>query len=113
MLASTIDIGVQPAWYSAVMQTQAQAQAPDNPPAILPARFVYSVGNAVTMARYGVAFEAIQVTDGVSRDYLPRTPLGERLLALRRAYVANGGRLIDTDQLEREMRIRRGGTTDA
>lgn len=57
--------------------------------------------NAVTMAR--------PLTDSVSKDYLPRTLLGIRLLALRRAYVANGGRLINAEQLDGEMRIRRGG----
>lgn len=46
--------------------------------------------------------------DSVSRDYLPRTLLGIRLLALRRAYVANGGRPISAEQLDGEMRIRRG-----
>lgn len=56
---------------------------------------------------------AIEVApDSVSRDYLPRTPLGTRLLALRRAYVANGGRLRDAEQLDGEMRIRRGGAVD-
>lgn len=58
--------------------------------------------NAVTMAR--------PLTDSVSRDYLPRTLLGKRLLALRRAYVANGGRLINAEQLDGEMKIRRGGS---
>jgi hypothetical protein len=112
MLASTIDIGFPPAWHSAVMQTQEQAQAPDNPPANFLARSAYFIGNAVTMARYGYAIEVAPVTDSVSRDYLPRTLLGSRLLALRRAYVANGGRLINAEQLDGEIRIRRGGAVD-
>ncbi len=66
----------------------------------------------VTMARYGYAIEVAPVTDSVSRDYLPKTLLGIRLLALRRAYVANGGRLINAEQLDGEMRIRRGGAVD-
>ncbi len=56
--------------------------------------------NAVTMAR--------PLTDSVSKDYLPRTLLGIRLLALRRAYVEKGGRLFNAEHLDGEMRIRRG-----
>jgi len=46
-------------------------------------------------------------------DYRPRTELGEKLLALRRAYIAKGGRLLSADELEEELRSRRGGVGDA
>lgn len=42
----------------------------------------------------------------------PRTPLGHRLTQLRRAYVANCGRLLSPDELDLEVRHRRGGLGD-
>jgi hypothetical protein len=32
-----------------------------------------------------------------ANEYHPRTALGEKLMALRRAYIANGGILLDDD----------------
>jgi hypothetical protein len=46
--------------------------------------------------------------DVVSDTYRPRTALGERLLALRRAYVLKGGELLDDAALEAEIKLRRG-----
>lgn len=40
---------------------------------------------------------------------LPRTPLGQRLTQLRQAHLASGGRLLSPDELEVELRQRRGG----
>jgi hypothetical protein len=40
--------------------------------------------------------------------YTPRTLLGERLLALRREILATGARLLDQDEVEREIAERRG-----
>ena len=45
--------------------------------------------------------------------YVPRTELGRRLLALRRTYVQGGGRLLSWDEIDAEVRLRRGGVTDA
>ncbi len=39
----------------------------------------------------------------------PRTPLGERLSRLRQAYLASGGRLLSPEELDEELRQRRGG----
>ncbi|MDR2678368.1 MAG: hypothetical protein LBB51_02905 [Zoogloeaceae bacterium] len=49
-----------------------------------------------------------KVGDVVSDTYRPRTALGERLLALRRAYVMKGGELLDEAALEAEIKRRRG-----
>lgn len=45
-------------------------------------------------------------------EYHPRTPLGEKLLALRRSYIDNGGVLLNSDELEVERHVRRGGLHD-
>jgi len=48
-------------------------------------------------------------TDCTGKDaYRPRTPLGKKLLALRRAYIESGGTLLDEDGLAAELRDRRG-----
>ncbi len=51
--------------------------------------------------------------DAVVETFRARTPLGERLLALRRAFVQKGGGLVDADSLDSEMSRRRGGVMDA
>ncbi len=47
--------------------------------------------------------------DEILYDYQPRTELGKRLLELRRKYIERGGRLLSEDELEVEIRSRRGG----
>lgn len=51
--------------------------------------------------------------DTVVDNYRPRTELGRKLLALRRAYVISGGHLLDSDSLDVEVQLRRGGIADA
>jgi hypothetical protein len=46
-------------------------------------------------------------------DFHPRTPLGQRLWRLRQPALAEGERLLDWDDLEREVATRRGGSEDA
>ncbi|QSR89279.1 hypothetical protein IT6_03070 [Methylacidiphilum caldifontis] len=46
-------------------------------------------------------------------DYHPRTELGKRLLALRQAYVASGGRLLSADEIDEELYLRRGRVRNA
>lgn len=43
--------------------------------------------------------------DSVVDNYRPRTELGRKLLALRRAYVAAGGELIDGEELDAEVQL--------
>ena len=59
-------------------------------------------------SRPGSAAPVEKVGDAVSDTYRPRTALGERLLALRRAYVRKGGKLLDEAALEAEIERRRG-----
>ncbi|QXP83431.1 hypothetical protein [Methylococcus sp. Mc7] len=47
--------------------------------------------------------------DDVVSDEQPITELGKKLLALRRAWLASGGKPLSADQLDEEMRERRGG----
>jgi len=49
-------------------------------------------------------------TDQLS--YIPRTPLGKRLLAIRAKIVANGTPLLDPDEIDKEVAARRGGAQD-
>ncbi|MDR1462079.1 MAG: hypothetical protein LBI68_02945 [Azoarcus sp.] len=41
-------------------------------------------------------------------DYEPQTAFGKKLMALRRAYIDNGGALLNDDALEAELSTRRG-----
>lgn len=50
--------------------------------------------------------------DAVVDYYQPRTELGKKLLALRREYVINGGRLLAESELADEIHLRRGGVLD-
>ncbi len=53
-----------------------------------------------------------QTNDPVSANYKPRTALGRRLLDLRRAFIADGGRLLSWEEIDAEVRERRGGLAD-
>lgn len=41
-------------------------------------------------------------------DYKPKTALGRRLLALRKAHLRAGGKLLSDDEISREVARRRG-----
>lgn len=71
-------------------------------------RFPYVLGNAGMTIRVCAGFTGDHVVD----NYQPRTELGRKLLALRRAYVTTGGQLLDGDALDAEMRLRRGSVVD-
>ena len=42
-------------------------------------------------------------------SYIPRTPLGRRLLAIRAKILASGAPLLAPDEIEKEVAARRGG----
>lgn len=65
----------------------------------------YEAGNAGTVIRFDTGLTGDLVVD----HYRPRTDLGVKLLALRRAYIENGGALLDDAAFEAELRGRRGG----
>lgn len=60
-----------------------------------------------TNSRVRVFIETIETP--AAEEFMPRTPLGERLLALRKQHIAEGGVLLNPDELLAEMRSRRGG----
>jgi hypothetical protein len=41
----------------------------------------------------------------------PRTPLGRRLKELREKFLADGGRLLTPEEIDAEIRERRGGSS--
>ena len=67
----------------------------------------YRAGSALTTARQHFGHQ-----EDMQPDYRPRTELGEKLLALRRAYIEKGGRLLSAGELEEELRSCRGGVGD-
>ena len=48
------------------------------------------------------------VKDEILDQYEPRTDIGRKLIAARRAYLQRGGELMDWDQINEEVRHRRG-----
>jgi hypothetical protein len=50
--------------------------------------------------------------DNAVSPYVPRTPLGHELMAIRARIVASGQPLLDWDEIEREVAERRGGVPD-
>ena len=51
--------------------------------------------------------------DAATDNYQPKTALGRKLIALRRAYVEKGGSLLDAEGLDAELMTRRGGIDNA
>ncbi len=47
--------------------------------------------------------------DPLLDHYQPRTELGRTLIELRQAYIKNGGKLMSADEINEEVRRRRGG----
>lgn len=46
------------------------------------------------------------------REYVPQSPLGQRLWQIRQRIVESGEPLLDWDGIEREVAERRGGSRD-
>ncbi len=55
--------------------------------------------------------EPLTGDDGVER-YEPRTEIGHLALAARKAYLKAGGKLLTADEINKEVRRRRGGVSD-
>jgi nitrous oxide reductase accessory protein NosL len=45
-------------------------------------------------------------------EYWPRTKIGRLALAARKAYIESGGKLLNFDEINAEVRSRRGGLSD-
>lgn len=52
------------------------------------------------------------IGDAVVDTYQPRTELGRKLIELRRAYIQAGGKLLSWDEINAEVRERRGGVAN-
>lgn len=50
--------------------------------------------------------------DPLLDNYQPRTKIGRMALAARRAYIEAGGKLLSWDEIDEEVRQRRGGIAD-
>lgn len=110
MLATTIDtLNIPPLWYPTVQQIQAAAEpSTSSYPDRVSKGFNYILG-ASSMEVY----EQLPVgRDMVAELFKPKSELGRQLLALRRSYVENGGKLLDTEAFDRELRQRRGGVPE-
>ncbi len=62
-------------------------------------------------ARIRIHIEQLGEEGAAAEVPTPRTSLGRRLTALRDANLANGGHLLSPDELDAELRLRRGGVT--
>lgn len=114
MLATTIDaLNIPPLWYPVEQQILAAAEPPTPTYLDRPGKgFNYMLGTSSTVTTETAELPNI-VRDAVTEAFKPKTEFGKRLLALRRAYVENGGKLLDADALDQELRQRRGGVTNA
>ena len=50
-----------------------------------------------------------KISKKLKLEYSPKTELGKKLLALRKAYIKKGGKLLNKEELEKEINLRRGG----
>lgn len=108
MWALTLDMPpLPPSGAQVIAYHDYQNKAPISPDAEQFAAFRYKAGAALTTAPQSVGLRKESLP-----GYQPRTELGKRLLALRQAYVASGGRLLSAEELDAELRARRGGAGD-
>lgn len=45
----------------------------------------------------------------MSVEYVPKTDFGRKLMSIRRAYIEGGGKILNEQEFEAELRVRRGG----
>jgi hypothetical protein len=109
MFALALDVPPLPLWSTPVLAYRHEASdRPDQRWSHVNLAIRYEAGNALTTGLHVSA-----VADDWLVGFQPRTGLGKRLLALRQAYVASGGRLMSAAALDDELRQRRGGVDDA
>jgi len=109
MFALALDVPPLPLWSTPVLAYRYEsAVRPDQLWRHLNLTIGYEAGNALTTGSY-VSSKGEDLLNG----FHPRTELGKKLLALRQAYVASGGRLMSAAVLDDELRHRRGSVEDA
>jgi hypothetical protein len=64
------------------------------------------------VSRRKVWDEEIPERQEAPEEYVPKTPLGQRLWQIRQEVVESGEPLLDWDDIEREVAERRGGSKD-
>ena len=84
--------------------------ASEAPSLSMPIDLLYRNTNVATRLIVG---HRAPVGDPLVDRYQPRTELGRQLIALRRAYIQSGGKLLSWEEIEEEVRERRGGVPDA
>ena len=52
-------------------------------------------------------------TTSVESDFVPETPLAKKLWSIRQRAIAAGLELLNEDEIEQEIALRRGGTRDS
>lgn len=109
MFAFALDVPPLPLWSTPVVAYRREVtERPDPLSRHLNLARGYEPGNALTTSPSISA----PIQDW-THEFRPKTGLGKRLLALRQAYVASGGRLVSAAELDDELRQRRGGVDDA
>ncbi|HET9644822.1 MAG TPA: hypothetical protein VFP68_16045 [Burkholderiaceae bacterium] len=110
MLALTLDMPLlqPPHWSEPVISYRHEVIAePCEPARHAYLRIRYEAGNALT-----TGLETVPSRKDPLAGYQPKTELGKTLLALRQAFVANGGQLLSGEALDKELHSRRGGVSD-
>jgi hypothetical protein len=64
------------------------------------------------VSRRKLSDEEIPERQGTPEEYVPKTPLGQRLWQIRQEVVESGEPLLDWDDIEREVAERRGGSNE-
>lgn len=109
MFALALDVPPLPLWSTPVLAYRHEAaDRPEQPSRIVSSAIRYEAGNALTTG----SRVSLQDEDWIV-GFQPRTGLGRKLLALRQAYVASGGKLMSATALDDELRHRRGGVDGA
>jgi hypothetical protein len=109
MFALAWDVPLLPLWSTPVLAYRHEAaDRPEELRRHLDLAVHYEAGSALTTGRS---------LSSEGKDWLvgfqPRTGLGKKLLALRRAYVASGGQLMSAAALDDDLHSLRGGVADA
>lgn len=88
-----------------------QPNEPDDQPiSIIGANIHYRPSNLTSSIK---VVERPLLGDPLVDHYRPQTELGRRLIELWRAHILAGGKLLNWDELDEEVRSRRGGMSDA
>lgn len=109
MFALALDLPPLPLWGTPVLAYRHEAaDRSEQPLRIVDWSIRYEAGTALTTGS-----RVLSKDEGWIVGFQPRTELGKKLLALRQAYVASGGKLMSVTALDDELRHRRGGVDDA